>query len=123
MLDKVREKLVKEMVTKPQGTKASAIRPAVHAQLLIFAEQSEEFAQAILDSAKTINDCCEECVKGCGSSISDIEVYRKMAAFYFPGSDVDMTLTINLSADAEKNPQTTYKKKAVVLDLFDMFGG
>lgn len=123
MFEAVKEKLEKEMATKPQGTKASAIRPAVYTQLLAFAKQSDEFAQAILDSEKTVNGCCEECVKNCGSSISDIEVYRKMAGFYFPGSDVEMTLTINLSAEAEKNPLASYKKKAVILDLFDVLGG
>lgn len=123
MLEAVKEKLEKEMATGLKGTKATAVRPAVHAQLLFFAEQSKEFAQAILDSEKTVNDCCEECVKGCGSSISDIEVYRKMVKFYFPGSDVEMTLTINLSAVGEKDPLASYKKKAVILDLFDVLGG
>lgn len=123
MIQAVKEKLEREMQKKASGSKASAVRLSVYTQLVAFSEQSKEFAEAILDSEKTINDCCSEVMEGCGCAISDIEVYRKVVAFYFPGSDVEMTLTINLSADAEKNPQTTYKRKAVVLDLFDMFGG
>ena len=119
MLEEVEEKLVEEMIAKCTGRHAFIVRPAVYAQLLHFAKQSEEFCQAILDSKKTINDCCEEIMKGCGTSISDLEVYRKMVAFYFPGADVEMTLTINLSADGQKNPLKSHKKKAVVLDLFD----
>ena len=123
MLEKVKEKLDAEMKEKVQGRHASAVRPSVYEKLLAFSEQSEEFAQAVLDCEKTINDCCEAAMKGCGSSISDLEVYRKAVEFYFPGSDVEMTLTINLSADAEKNPLTSYKKKTVILDLFDVLGG
>ena len=119
MLEKVREKLDAEMAQAPKGRYASAVRSAVYQQLLGFCGQSEEFCEAVFDSSKTINDCCEEIMKGCGSSISDLEVYRKVVAFYFPGADVEMILTINLSADAEKNPCTAHKKKAVVLDLFD----
>lgn len=123
MFEKVKEKLDAEMKIKSNGARASAVRPSVYEKLLAFSEQSKEFAQAVLDSEKTINDCCEAATKGCGSSISDLEVYRKAVEFYFPGSDVEMTLTINLSADAEKNPQTSYKRKAVILDLFDVLGG
>jgi len=119
MLEKVKEKLEAEISANCSGRHASAVRPAVYAQLLHFAQQSEEFCQAILDSKKTVNDCCEEIMKGCGTSISDLEVYKKMVDFYFPGADVEMTLTINLSADGQKNPLKAHKKKAVILDLFD----
>lgn len=120
MIERVKEKLENEMREKGLGSHAAAVRPAVHAQLLAFAEQDEEFAQAILDSDKTLNDCCKACVEGCGSSISDLEVYRRMAAFYFPGATVEMSLTINLSGEAEKSSLSSYKKKAVVLNLFDV---
>ena len=120
MIERVKEKLESEMKEKTPGSHAAAVRPAVHAQLLAFAEQNEEFAQAILDSTGTLNDCCKACVEGCGSSISDLKVYRRMAAFYFPGATVEMSLTINLSGEAEKSPLSSYKKKAVVLDLFSV---
>ena len=112
MLAKVKEKLEKEMQQKISGRHASAVRPAVYAQLL---------DQAVLDSEKTLNDCCETIMSGCGSCISDFEVYGKMAQFYFPGSSVEAQLRINLSADAERNPLGVQDKKAVVLDLFDLF--
>ena len=121
MLAKVKEKLEKEMQQKISGRHASAVRPAVYAQLLDFCEKNEEFAQAVLDSEKTLNDCCEAIMAGCGSCISDFEVYGKMAQFYFPGSSVEAQLRINLSADAERNPLGVQDKKAVVLDLFDLF--
>ena len=120
MIERVKDKLESEMREKAPDRRVAAVRPAVYAQLLAFAEQDKEFAQAILDSQKMLNDCCEACVEGCGSSISDLEVYKRMAAFYFPGSDVEMTLTIKLSADAEKAPLGSYRKKAVVLNLFDV---
>lgn len=121
MLAKVKEKLENEMKEKINGRHASAVRPAVYAQLLDFCEQNEEFAQAVLDSEKTLNDCCEEIMKGVGSSISDIEVYSRMVRFYFPGASVEFQLCINLAADAEASPLAVGTHKAVVLDLFDMF--
>ena len=120
MIERVKEKLESEMKEKKPNKYVEAVCSAVHAQLLAFAEQDEEFAQAILDSTGTLNDCCKACVEGCGSSISDLEVYKRMAAFYFPGATVEMSLTINLSGEAEKSPLSSYKKKAVILNLFDV---
>ena len=61
-----------------------------------FCTQNSEFAQAVEQSDKTVNDCIESTVKNCGSSISDIEVYRKAVTFYFPGATVSFKMNLDL---------------------------
>ena len=65
--------------------------------LIQFCRQNSEFAQAVLQSGKSIKDCIESTVKGAnGKGISDIEVYRRAAAFYFEGAEIHFTMTIDL---------------------------
>ena len=100
-----------------KGRRENAVKNAVCEQIFSFCEQNGEFLQAVKDSAKGLEDCCKAIMDGVGSSISDLEVYRRMALFYFPGSDVEMKLTINLSAEAERGGVDD-ERHAVVLDLF-----
>ena len=79
--------------------KAAAMKTAVRDALLNFAEQDEEFAQAIVQGG-TFSACMAEVARGVGRSISDLEAYGKAAAFYFPGSKVRFEMHIDLIGDA-----------------------
>ena len=92
-----REKLAKDKIT---GSKASAMAPAVKNALLNFAEQDEEFAQAIVQGG-SFSACMAEVARGVGQSISDLEAYGKAAAFYFPGSKVRFEMHIDLIGEAD----------------------
>ena len=94
--EQAREKLAKDKIT---GSKASAMAPAVKEALLNFAEQDEEFAQAIVQGG-TFSACMAEVARGVGQSISDLEAYGKAAAFYFPGSKVRFEMHIDLIGEA-----------------------
>ena len=94
--------------------KASLMAPAVKEALLSFCGQNEEFAQAVAQGG-SFKDCMDAVAKGAGTSISDLDAYKKAVAFYFKGADVQMTLTIRLAGDSE---QPTVKKP-IVLDLED----
>ena len=50
--------------------------------------------------------------KSCGQALSDVEAYRRAAAFYFPGAKVKMQLTIDLIGDAAKEPEPYTPKHA-----------
>ena len=39
--------------------------------------------------------------KNCGSSISDLEAFRRAVQFYFPGADVRFQMSVNLCASVE----------------------
>ena len=100
-LEKAREKLKKEL-PGVSGRKEWEVRLSVMEALLNFAEQDEEFAQAIVQGG-SFKDCVAAVCKGVGNSISDLEAYRRAAAFYFPGSTVrfEMQIDLNPSVTAE----------------------
>lgn len=100
-LEQAREKLKKEL-PGVSGQKEGAVKQAVADALLNFAEQDEEFDQAIVQGG-SFKDCVASVCKGVGNSISDLEAYRRAAAFYFPGSTVrfEMHIDLNPSVAAE----------------------
>lgn len=96
-----------------------AMKSAVHNALLEFCEQDGEFAQAVVQGG-SFEDCMKAVAKNVGSSISDLEAYRRAVQYYFPGADIEMTMTINLCASVEKT-KAPEKKDSIVLDLSDFF--
>lgn len=86
---------------KVKGNKENAIKSDVIRVLTDFCKQEPEFAQAIAQSDKSLNDCLGYCVKGAGNSISDIEVYRRACAFWFPTATVNMVMTVDLSGNTD----------------------
>ena len=70
--------------------------------LKTFCRQEPEFEQAVEQSGKTFDECISSiCKGGLGGGCSDLEVYAKAVRFYFPGADVSMNMTINMSGDVE----------------------
>ena len=109
------------------GNKEKAMAPAVKAQLKSFCRQDAEFAQAVAQGG-TFADCMKEVAKGVGSSISDLDAYKKAVRFYFPGAEVKMQLTIDLigKAAGETEPEAIpvaaeEKPKVISLNLDDGF--
>ena len=50
---------------------------------------------------RAFNDCIKSVLSGIGSACSDLEVFKKAVRFYFPGADIRMSMTINMSGDVE----------------------
>ena len=101
--EKALELLDKHKLSK-LSNKGQAVSGAVVDMLRKFCEQEEEFAQAIVQSDKSIDECIEYTVKDCGNAISDLDVYKKAAEFYFPGAKVQLTFVIDLVGDAAAPP-------------------
>ena len=129
-LEKALQKIQEQRKKTPKGMKARAVLPAVADALAVFAGQDEEFAQAIVQSDKTLADCGEEITRDIGQSCSDLEIYRRAVAAYFPGAGIDMQMTINLcasvdgeswqhTAGADHSDAAGRNKAAIVLDLTD----
>ena len=107
-LEKAKE-LLEEQSKKSISGNAGVIMPYVKGVLIQFAEQEPEFAQAIVQSTGTLAECCRECAKHIDRNhCSDKEVYKSAAQYYFPGSDVEFKMTIQL-CEADK--------EAIVIDL------
>lgn len=117
--DQAIEKLNKELKGfKSNDRYAKAVKTEVATTLKIFCQQDEEFAQAIVQTDKTLSDCCETIMKGTGNSVSDIEVYKKAVNFYFAGADIKVTMEIDLiGSAAESKPQG----KVIKLSIDDLF--
>lgn len=91
------QKITAELAAVKGDKYYNALKKPVADALTEFCNQSEEFAQAVAQSDKSLTDCLASVCKGIGSSISDIEVYRRAAAFYFPGCVIDMVMSIRMS--------------------------
>ena len=124
---KINEEHMKARLT----SKGQAVAGCVIAQLEHFCEQEKEFAQAVVQSTKTVQECIESTVKGVGNAISDLEVYARAAQFYFPGSKVRYILTLDLIGDAaapditvtEGGKDEEPKKKSLEFSFDALFGG
>ena len=99
-LDKALEKLRGAKV--PTGQREAVVFKPVVAALEDFCRQDAEFAQ------------------GVGGSLSDLEAYKRAAAFFFPGCVVTMKLSIAM-CEHDVVPAAPQERKAVVLDLADFW--
>ena len=84
---------------KVTGSKERAMSTAVFTAIKDFCLQESEFAQAVVQGG-SFADCMKKVASGVGSSISDLEAYKKAVQFYFPGAEVKMQLTIDLIGKA-----------------------
>lgn len=106
---------LEEEYGKVKGPKEGAMKSAVRDALLEFCRQNEEFAQAVAQGG-SFADCMAAVAKRVGSSISDLEAYRKAVGFYFDGAQVEYSMTIRLEpADTGRD------RESIVLDLADFF--
>lgn len=116
------KKLEAEKKAGSYGRYAGAMKDDVYEALDGFCRQDAEFAQAVVQGG-TFADCMKAVAKNCGSSISDLEAFRRAVRFYFPGADVKFHMTVNLCADVEAEAaaaaqMTSASHKVLNLDDF-----
>lgn len=92
-------KIAKELDEFKGDRYGEAVKKFVASTLTNFCEQDERFAQVVYETPATLSDCCEKIMKGCGSHISDIDVYRGAVRYYFPNAEIQFTMTIDASGD------------------------
>lgn len=118
MLLQAIQKLDRETQEFKGGQKEKAVSGPVADTIKSFCRQDAEFAQAVAQCEKTLSDCCAHAVKGSGNAISDIDVYRKAAEFYFPGCQVKMEMNIIVNpAEIESGKENN----VINLSLDDLF--
>lgn len=112
-------------IKKVNGNKETAMAKSVAETLCSFCDQSNEFAQAVVQGGSFV-DCMKAVAKGVGGSISDIEAYRKAVKFYFPTATVKFDVTINTegnnSVDEPEKVATppSKEKTAITLSLDEL---
>ena len=94
------EKIAAELKDFKGDRYGMAVKNHVASTITHFCEQNERFAEVVYKTRRTLSDCCAEIMKGCGQSISDIDVYRGAVRNYFPNADIDFHMTITLTGDA-----------------------
>lgn len=127
MLDKALEKLDR----KPEklSRQAQAVSNDVLRTLKSFCVQNKEFAQAVAQSEKSVAECLEYVVKGCGSCLSDIAAYERAARFYFAGAKVHFQMILDLGDGGFSGENETTAappeapKKHITLDLDELLKG
>ena len=120
MEEKAKEQLIKECEEFKSGSRqANATKTYVRDALISFCGQSEEFSRAVVDNAGKFKEACEAAVKGCGNCISDFDLYRKAAAYYFPGCVIEASMTIYMSKFDRKDQV----ENGISLNLDDLIFG
>lgn len=118
------EKLRKEYKEGKYDKYAAAMKKDVLQAMEEFCRQDGEFAQAVYQGG-SFADCMKAVAKNCGSSISDLEAYRRAVQFYFKGADIRFRMEINLCAEVEKDAGITEAEQSkagrVALDLSSFF--
>ena len=113
-------KKLREGAKNVRGNKESVMKDAVRATLETFCTQDEEFAQAVVQGGD-FPACMAAVARGVGSSISDLEAYKKAVQFYFPGAEIRMQMTIDLigaaAVKAEPAPAEQKKPENIILDF------
>lgn len=102
------------------GQKEKDMAPAVSEALADFCRQDGEFARAVVDGG-SFADCMKAVAKGVGSSISDLEAYRRAVRFYFPGAEVRFRMALELCPGHGQEPPAPVpdKPRGLLLDLTD----
>lgn len=101
------------------GQKEKAVASAVLAAMSDFCRQSDDFAEAVIDTGKCMRECLEEIMRGCGNCISDLEVYRRAVAFWMPGYTVQMQMLLVRDGDIPERAEKP-KAKRLVMTLEDL---
>lgn len=94
------DKIAEELKNFKGDRYGEAVKKHVASTITHFCEQEPRFAEVVYKTKRTLSDCCAEIMKGCGTSISDIDVYRGAVKNYFPNAEVVFTMTITIDGDA-----------------------
>ena len=109
--EQAQEKL-KQGAKKVKGQREGAMKGPVKETLLDFCRQNEEFAQAVAQGG-SFPECMTAVAKGVGSSISDLEAYRKAVRFYFPQAEVRFAMTVETGTEPAETGTKAAKPAAI----------
>lgn len=105
------EKIAAELKDFKGDRYGMAVKDHVASTLTHFCEQDRRFAEVVYKTKRTLSDCCAAIMKGCGNSISDIDVYRGAVRHYFPNSEIEFHMTISLTGDAPSEEEMNREVK------------
>lgn len=98
------EKINKELKGFKGGKGENVMKSRCAEVLKSFCEQNEEFAQAVVQTDRTLSDCISAIWKKYNNKtrtdgISDLDAFKTMVQFYFPGAGVHFAITVDVEAN------------------------
>ena len=94
------EKIALELAGFTGDRYGQAVKDFVASTLTNFCQQNARFAEVVYKTKRSLSDCCAAVMKGCGSHISDIDVYRGAVRYYFPNSEIEFQMNIKFTGEA-----------------------
>lgn len=118
--EQAKEKLRREADSGKFSTRGAVMKSAVLNAMVEFCDQNEEFARAVLSGGE-LNMCMRHVEAGIkGNAISDIDVCRRAAEFYFPGCRVEFRMEIYMSEyEQQECSEEPKKTESCILNLSD----
>ncbi len=111
-------KLTDELQTVDKRNKyVNAVKNETFEMLCDLCNQSDTFENVIAESGKTLNDCLLEITKGIGTSISDIELYRRAVQFYCPNANIYFDMRIEMPNEETKSGTAEPQN---IINIFDI---
>ena len=95
----------------------SAMKDAVLEALRTFCRQSEAFAMKVIRGG-SFEECMNAVAKNVGSSISDLEAFRRAVKYYWPEAEVRFRMEIEENAQSAA-ASTQRGSKGEIFDLTD----
>ena len=110
---------LKEENVKQLRNKRDFIVPFLRTALSSFAEQSEDFAAAVMAADKSLEGCVNalKVPQGDRVSLSDFDVYRMAAQYFFPEADVEYSMKISMPAKKQTPAKVLTLTMAQLLNL------
>ena len=112
--DKAIEKTT-EQRKQVKGQKESVMADLVLDMLHEFCIQSSAFAKAVTEGG-SFADCMTAVAKGVGTSISDLEAYKKAVRFYMPDAEIIVQMQIRTGVVSQKQEPS----QTMLLSLEDL---
>lgn len=112
-------KIKRELNTFKGDQCANVMKERCAEVLMDFCQQNEEFAQAVVQTDKTLSDCIGAIVKKYTGKvktegISDFEAFRAMVQFYFPTAGIHIEMSVDVEAnEPAENFAVTEPKKVI----------
>lgn len=120
IIKQAKQKLADEEKNFKGGQMETVVYKDVAKTLISFCDD-ERFSQAILESDKTLSDCCKAIMSDVKhTGISDLEVYKRTAEFYFPTATVLFKMEICLDDPEELERQAAGKPSGNIVSLLDL---
>lgn len=111
-----------EAKVKTFQNKRDFLVPFLRKTLCSFCEQSEDFAAAVMAEGKSLEGCVNdmEVPRGDRVSLSDFDVYRMAAQYFFPEADVEWSMKISVPSKKQTSARILNLRFE---DLFKTGGG